>query len=418
MKQFFGWRVVWAGFIVALLGSGAGFYGPSIYLYWVIERTGWSLALVSSAVTFHFLTGAFFVACLPALYERHGVPMVTAAGAPTLALGVVGWAVAATPWQLFIAAAISGAGWAALGAAAINAIVAPWFISRRPAALSLAYNGINIGGMIFSVLWVRLFDAIGPVAATALVGAGMIFIVGTLSRQILSKTPADLGQAPDGDSPGIVARSVTSPRARPLPGSALWTDRGFLTLAAGMALALFAQIGLLAHLFSLLVPVLGKQGAGLSLSLVTACAIAGRTLTAYLLPANADRRTAICASYAVQLVGSIVLIVAIGQSAPLLVLGLVLFGSGLGNAMSLPPLIAQVEFVQEDVRRVVALIIAIGQTAYAFAPATFGILRATTISLNEFTVPTTTAFFAVTAIVQIAAIACMITGRRSTRSHE
>jgi hypothetical protein len=39
----------------------------------------------------------------------------------------------------------------------------------------------------------------------------------------------------------------------------------FLTLSVGMALGLFAQIGLIAHLFSLLVPALGPQPAGLAM---------------------------------------------------------------------------------------------------------------------------------------------------------
>jgi len=46
---------------------------------------------------------------------------------------------------------------------------------------------------------------------------------------------------------------------------------------------------------------------------------------------------------------------------PLLLLGVILFGAGIGNATSLPPLIAQAEFVKDDVGRVVALNLAIGQ---------------------------------------------------------
>ena len=46
-------------------------------------------------------------------------------------------------------------------------------------------------------------------------------------------------------------------------------------------------------------------------------------------------------------------------------LGVLLFGLGIGNATSLPPLIAQVEFVGDDVPRVVALTVAIGQAVYA-----------------------------------------------------
>ena len=41
----------------------------------------------------------------------------------------------------------------------------------------------------------------------------------------------------------------------------------------------------------------------------------------------------------------------------------------------MPPLIAQVEFVKDDVPRVVALVVAIGQATYAFAPAAFGLIR-------------------------------------------
>jgi hypothetical protein len=104
---------------------------------------------------------------------------------------------------------------------------------------------------------------------------------------------------------------------KPLPGSQLWRDRRFLTLSAGMALGLFAQIGLIAHLFSLLVPALGAQLAGLAMGGATAAAIAGRTLVGWLMPVGADRRLVACTSYVVQIVGSIALLVAGGTRVPL-----------------------------------------------------------------------------------------------------
>ena len=81
------------------------------------------------------------------------------------------------------------------------------------------------------------------------------------------------------------------------------------------------------------------------------------------------------ASYDVQIAGSSAFIVAAGTSAPLLLLGVVLFGAGIGNATSLRPLIAQVEFPEHRVARVVALTVAVSQAAYAFAPAIFGLVR-------------------------------------------
>jgi hypothetical protein len=118
-----------------------------------------------------------------------------------------------------------------------------------------------------------------------------------------------------------------------------------------MALGLFAQIGLIAHLFSLLVPALGAQSAGLAMGAATASAIVGRTLVGWLMPAGADRRLVACASYVVQIAGALAFIVAGGTNIPLLWVGVILFGAGIGNATSLPPLIAQVEFTAEDVPR-------------------------------------------------------------------
>jgi hypothetical protein len=186
----------------------------------------------------------------------------------------------------------------------------------------------------------------------------------------------------------------------------LWANATFITLAAGMALGLFAQIGLLAHLFSLLVPALGTQGAGLAAGMATAAAIVGRTLIGWLMPVGADRRLYACVSYGVQIVGALAFLMAAGGNVSLLLVGVVLFGAGIGNATSLPPLIAQVEFAPQDVVRVVPAIVAISQASYAFAPAVFGLLR------EASTTATVPHLFIATMLIQGAAIVMLLLGRR------
>src|SRR3546814_8338510 len=115
-----------------------GFHGPAVYLHAVHEARGWSLALVSTTVTVHFLIGAVVVANLPTLYRRFGVAKVTKAGALALAIGVFGWATASSPWQIFGAALLSGAGWVAMGVAAVNAIIAPW-LDRKSTRLNSSH---------------------------------------------------------------------------------------------------------------------------------------------------------------------------------------------------------------------------------------------------------------------------------------
>ncbi len=409
---FYGWRVVAAAFVLAAFGLGMGFHGPAVYLYAIHERTGWPLALVSTAVTVHFLVGAVVVANLPSLYQRFGVPTVTKAGAILLAVGVFGWAIATAPWQLFGATVLSGAGWVTMGVAAINAIVAPWFVRARPAALAMAYNGGNIGGIVFTPLWAVAISMLGFPAAAAVIGLVMAVTMWILSDRVFSRTPQQMKLIPDGGLSGIHPPSVASSIAKPLPGSSLWRDRKFLTLAAGMALGLFAQIGLAVHLFSLIVPALGASRAGLAMGLVTVMAIAGRSLIGWAMPADIDRRLMASGSYAVQIAGCVAFIAADGSSVPLLLLGVVLFGVGFGNGTWLPPLIAQVEFVGDDVPRVVALIVAISQGTYAFAPVVFGIIREFVPPMAGVDSQAAPGVFVVAGIVQGLAICAFLAGRR------
>src|SRR5262249_61786996 len=107
-----------------------------------------------------------------------------------------------------------------------------------------------------------------------------------------------------------------------------------------------------------------------------------------------------------QAAGSIAFILAGGASVPLLLAGVALFGIGIGNATSLPPLIAQMEFAKEDVPRVVALVVGLSQAGYAFAPAAFGVIR----DLAPAGSGANTVFVAA-ALLQVLAIAAFLSGR-------
>src|SRR5205085_5530872 len=106
-----------------------------------------------------------------------GVPAITKAAALSLGTGITGWAVAQEPWQLFAATLLSGAGWVAMSAAAVNAIVSPWFVRTRPAALAMAYNGSSVGGVVFSPLWVAAIGLMGFPVAAAMIGVVMVITI-------------------------------------------------------------------------------------------------------------------------------------------------------------------------------------------------------------------------------------------------
>ncbi|MDP3545377.1 MAG: MFS transporter [Phreatobacter sp.] len=407
---FFGWTVVWAASALAVCGWGLGFYGPPIYLHVIHQTRGWPLARVSAAVTTHYLVGALTVANLPAIYARWGIARATKAGALALSLGVLGWSLAAAPWQLFLAAVISGMGWVTLGAAAVNAIVAPWFVRGRPAALAWAYNGASVGGILMSPLWVFAIGLAGFPAAAAAIGIAVVIGMWLLADRVFAHSPASLGQQPDGDAPGS-PDATTDPQGSPsLPAGALWRNRSFVTLVGATALGLFAQAGLLAHLFSLIVPALGEAWAGIAMAAATLAAVAGRTLLAWLMPDRADRRLIAAASYAIQILGCLALALSRGEDLPLIWAGVVLFGLGIGNLVYLPPLIAQIEFARADVGRVVALTVAVGQGFYAFAPALFGLVRE--LAPRAGASGDAPLVYAMAAAFFLAAIVTLVAGRR------
>ncbi len=374
-QVFFGIWVIRATFVLAIFGWGLGFYGPPIYLAEVVQRTNWSLSLISSAVTLHFLVGALVIANLPRLYALIGLSATTVGGAVLTAAGVVGWAIVQEPWQLFFVAILTGAGWVTMGAVAVNTIIANWYHKYRPMALSKAYNGASVGGVIFSPLWVALIGWWGFGVAASVVGLVAVVVVLLLAFYVFTKTPESLGQGPDGEGPETEASHSGPNRKQAQPGRLLWRNGAFITLSAGMAIGLFAQIGLLAHLFNILSPAVGDQRMGWLMGLGTACAIAGRSIAARAVHRFGNQRIVAAVGYVVQACGSAVLLLSGGHSVWLITVGVILFGSGIGNATSIPPLIAQSDFAPEDVSRVVALIVAIGQGTYAFAPAFFGLLQ-------------------------------------------
>lgn len=395
-RRFFGWSVAWAAFALAVFAWGIGFYGPSVFLQALHTSRGWSISEISAAITLHFLLSALLIVYLPEMHRRFGVAGTTFGGGVLMGIGLIGWSGAWQPWQLFLAAVPSAVGWATTSGAALNAIVARWFERERPKAMGLAFNGASVGGVLFVPLWVFLIERLGFQIAALCIATVAVGAIALLSARYFNSSPQSLGLSPDGEQ-------ALGPVSKPMPRlsrSEIVRIPRFLTLSAAFALGLFAQIGLLSHLIVRLTPDVGVTSAGLLLSLATVCAVIGRTLAGWWI-GDRDRRVAAAVNFAIQIIGVLLLIV--GSGWVLLTLGCILFGLGIGNLTSLPPLIVQKEFNREDVVTVVALIVAINQAVFAFAPVIVGAFRDVT---SDYIVP-----FGIVVCAQLLAMAIVLHGR-------
>jgi MFS family permease len=370
LRYFPGWNVVGATFVMALFSFGLGFYGLSVHVATLQRLHGWSAAAVSAPVTVYYVAGALLTVWIGDLFGRFGPRAVVIGGSFTMAAGLAALGRVTQPWQLYPTFLLMSMGWGAMSGAAINIILAPWFQRRRGLAVSLAFNGATLGGVLIAPALIFLIEGIGFTRALSAAGLVLLSVMLPLAAGVMRRGPATLGLGPDGDPLSTVAGS-SGAGASLSRADALRTWR-FWSVSAPFALGLAAQVGVLTHLVSLVTPALGSGGAARAVSATTAAAVVGRLLTGSVID-RVNRRQAASATLVVQIAGLGLL--AWAPSASLVYAGCALFGLGVGNLTTLPGLIVAVEWPRERFSALVALVVAINQFTFAFGPSLVGVLR-------------------------------------------
>src|SRR2546426_8007402 len=199
-RWFYGWNVVAAVFVMAMVSFGLGFYSLTVYLATLQRLHGWSAVTVSMPVTVYYLAGALVTMAIGDVYARLGPRVVVALGGLALAAGVAALGSVTRPWQLYPVCLVMSLGWGALSGAAINIILAPWWQRRRGLAVSLAFNGATLGGVVVTPALIVAIGALGFARAAA-TAAVVALAVLAAAVAVLRRGPEDVGSGPDGDSP-------------------------------------------------------------------------------------------------------------------------------------------------------------------------------------------------------------------------
>lgn len=366
MDRYHGWWVVFCCFVVALYGWGFGFYGFSLYMVALQKLHGWSPATISAGVTLYYVVGAFMVMQVGDLIQKKGGRVVVIVGTGLMGLGVCGITLAERPWQLYLAFAVMIPGWAAMGGAAINTLIAQWFDRRRGLAASLALNGATCGGLLFTPAFAWAIDTLGFAKACYVAVAIVLATLWPLAAFALR--PRRAHEHESGKEQAVSPEPVGEPMTR---GALLRTPR-YLTMVGAFSLGLLAQISFIAHQAAFLEPALGLRGAGWLIGITSLSALIGRSVVGMIVD-HVDRRLASSVVLAIQVVSMVVLL---SSETPLaLYAGCILFGFGVGNLITLPGLIVQQEFPRRDFARAVSLNVAITQLVAATGPSILGVLR-------------------------------------------
>jgi MFS family permease len=366
---FYGWRIVWACLFIAFVAWSFALYGPSVYIYALNEKTGWSVGLISMALTFSFLINAFSIGFVGSIIGRHGPQVIMAVGAVLMALGIAAIGQITRPWQAFIAFPLMGLGWSCLSTIAISASVAPWFERYQGKAISIALLGASLGGMLGIPITLMLVSGLGFSLAMATIAALVVLGVVPIALLVLRRRPQDIGLEPDGQpSDGAHVQSANRPWTR---AQALQTFALRSTIVT-FGIALMVQLGFLSHQVNLLQTFVTPTMTAMIVLASGALAFLGRVLLARV----ADRLNIRWIASAVLVLSAIGLIVtATANTAVPLIIGTLLFGFNVGNLTTLPALIVRREFGALSFGKVFGITGTFMQLISALGPAIFGLMH-------------------------------------------
>jgi MFS family permease len=371
---YHGWRVVSVCFVAAVFTWGLGVFGASVYLSEVVNVQGWSVAVVSGAVTGFYLTNALTLPVVGGVISRWGARPAIVGGSVLLAVGVALVGQVREPWQLYAAFICMGLGYAGMSVTSLSAAVAPWFERQQGRSIALALTGASFGAMVVVPVLVLSIGAFGFARAT--LGAAIIVsvVVLPLAWVVLRwRGPQALGLLPDGDGVAAGAGADTVSRApwsvsrqAALRTWALWST------ALGFAIALVMQVGFLTHHVSLAAPMLGATGAGWLVGATGMAALLGRLVLARVAD-GVDLRLYTAGLLLVQTcsLGSMAWL----GGASALVIASLIYGFCLGQITTLSPIIVRREFGPASFAAIYAVAGMAIQLCSAFGPALYGLGR-------------------------------------------
>jgi MFS family permease len=362
-----GWRVVIGCFTMTFFGFGFGFYGHSVYLATLTIHDGGELLIavgtVSAAVTAYYLAAAAIMVFISDMVAKLGPRLFATMGALMMGISLVLIAHIRTAFDLFVAYLAMAPAFAMLTNAAVANILGPWFIEKRGLAMSLALTGGGAGGLAIVPLLVWLSGKLSFQSALQIVAAisiAILLIAIVLCIRQPSQQEAAVREGGASAATGVLTRRSAMRSAH------------YWTIAAPLMLAIMVQVGFIVHQMSILFPVLGREGAGLAVSLTALMAAASRIVVGIFID-RLDQRTVGALLLAAQ--ASALFAVLKFASPHVALLSSAVFGFAVGVMITLPVLIIQRECPPASFGMLSGLTLAIIQTGNALGPSLLGWLR-------------------------------------------
>jgi MFS family permease len=205
-RLFYGWIVVWAGFLCMLVIFGSAYSFAAFFESFAGE---FSAQRADVALVFGLSGLLYFVLGAPAgaIADRVGPRTTCTAGMVALAAGLFAASYASSLTMLYLALGGGiGLGVALVYTPAMGAVL-PWFMRNRGLASGIASSGIGAGTLLVPLAASALIGSLGWREGMRVMAIG-VAILGVSAAWLMEKNPARRGVGPDGGPPLDTSRSA------------------------------------------------------------------------------------------------------------------------------------------------------------------------------------------------------------------
>jgi len=205
-KIFYGWVVVWAGFVCMLVIFGTTYSFAAFFASFASE---FSAQRADVAMVFGLSGLLYFVLGAPAgaIADRVGPRTTCTTGMVALAAGLFAASFADRLPLVYLALGGGiGLGVALVYTPAMGAVL-PWFMRNRGLASGIASSGIGAGTLVVPLAAAWLIGTLGWRDAMRVMAVG-IAVLGISAAWLMEKNPARRGLGPDGGPPLDTSRSA------------------------------------------------------------------------------------------------------------------------------------------------------------------------------------------------------------------
>jgi MFS family permease len=213
-RFFYGYVILALCFanMVVMRGVNGAF---GVYYIALLEEFSWSRSDGASIASINFLVYALASPLVGLAFDRLGPRLLMPLGAALVGIGLQLSSLASSLFGLYISyGVITALGQGALGFVGHNALISFWFVHRRATAIGIASMGQGLGALVMVPATQILVSSIGWRWTYVVTGGMMLLLLVPANALFQRRTPAEVGQFPDGDTAPPAANPVAQSAKR------------------------------------------------------------------------------------------------------------------------------------------------------------------------------------------------------------